>query len=157
MTEDEMAGGHHQLSGHGFEQTLGDAEGRGSLVCCSPQGCKESDRNERLNNNNKLKKVGKTTRPFRYDLNQIPYDYTVEVTHRFTGLDLVDKVPEELRTEICSTVQEAVTKNIPKKKKCKKAKWLSEKVLQIADARRKTKGKGERERHTWLNAGSREQ
>ena len=122
MTEDEMVGGHHQLSGHEFEQTLGDGEGQGSLVCCSPQGCKESDRNERLNNNNKLKKLGKTTRPFRYDLNQIPYDYTVEVTNRFKGLDLVDKVPEELWTEICSTVQEAVTKIIPKKKKCKKAK-----------------------------------
>ena len=91
-----MVGGHHQLSGHEFEQTLGDGEGQGSLVCCSPQGCKESDRNERLNNNNKLKKVGKTTRPFRYDLNQIPYDYTVEVTNRFKGLDLVDRAPKQL-------------------------------------------------------------
>ena len=69
-----------------------------------------------------LKKVGKTTRPFRYDLNQIPYDYTVEVTNRFKGLDLVDRVPEELWTEVCNTVQKAVTKTIPKKKKCKKAK-----------------------------------
>ena len=107
MTEDEMVGGHHQLSGHEFEQTLGDGEGQGSLVCCSPQGCKESDRNERLNNNNKLKKLGKTTRPFRYDLNQIPYDYTVEVTNRFKGLDLVDKVPEELWTEICKTMPDS--------------------------------------------------
>ena len=74
----------------------------------------------------KLKKIGKTTRPFRYDLNQIPYDYTVEVTNRFKGLNLVDKVPEELWTEICNIVQEAVTKIILKKKKCKKAKWLSE-------------------------------
>ena len=73
-----------------------------------------------------MKKIGKTTRPFRYDLNQIPYDYTVEVTNRFKGLNLVDKVPEELWTEICNIVQEAVTKIILKKKKCKKAKWLSE-------------------------------
>ena len=70
----------------------------------------------------KLKKVGKTTRPFRYDLNQIPYDYTVEVTNRFKGLDLIDRVPEELWTEVHDIVQEAVIKTIPKKKKCKKAK-----------------------------------
>ena len=73
-----------------------------------------------------MKKIGKTTRPFRYDLNQIPYDYTVEVKNRFKGLNLVDKVPEELWTEVCNIVQEAVTKIILKKKKCKKAKWLSE-------------------------------
>ena len=71
-----------------------------------------------------MKKVGKTTRPFRYDLNQIPYDYTVEVTNRFKGLDLIDRVPEELWTEVCDTVQEAVIKTIPKEKKCKKAKML---------------------------------
>ena len=74
----------------------------------------------------KLKKVGKTTRPFRYDQNHIPYDYTVAVTNRFKGLDLIDRVPEELWTEVCDIVQEAVIKTIPKKKKCKKAKWLSE-------------------------------
>ena len=74
----------------------------------------------------KLKKVGKTIRPFRYDLNQIPYDYTVEVTNRFKGLDLVDRVPEELWMEVCNTVQEAVTKTVPKEKKCKKAKLLTE-------------------------------
>ena len=73
-----------------------------------------------------MKKVGKTTRPFRYDLNQIPYDYTVEVTNRFKGLDLIDRVPEELWVEVRDFVQEARTKTIPKKKKCKKAKWLSE-------------------------------
>ena len=73
-----------------------------------------------------MKKVGKTTRSFRYDLNQIPYDYTVEVTNRFKGLDLRDREPEELWAEVHDTVQEAVTKTIPKKKKCKKAKWLSE-------------------------------
>ena len=67
-----------------------------------------------------MKKVGKTTRPFRYDLNQIPYDYTVEVRKRFKGLDLIDRVPEELRMEVHDTVQEAVIKTVPKKKKCKK-------------------------------------
>ena len=76
-----------------------------------------------------LKKVGKSTRPLRYDLNQITYDYTVEVTNRFKGLDLIDRVPEELWTEVCDTVQEAGIKTIPKKKKCRKAKWLSEEVL----------------------------
>ena len=73
-----------------------------------------------------MKKVGKTTRPFRYDLNQIPYDYTVEVTNRFKGLDLIDRMPEELWTGVCDIVQEAVIKTIPKKNKCKKAKWLSD-------------------------------
>ena len=79
-----------------------------------------------------MKKVGKTTRPFRYDLNQIPYDYTVEVTNRFKGLDLIDTVPEELWVEVCDIVQEAVIKTIPKKQKCKKAERLSEEALQIA-------------------------
>ena len=72
----------------------------------------------------KLKRAGKTTRPFRYDLNQIPYDYTVEVTNRFKGLDLIYRVPEELWTEVCDIVQEAVIKTIPKKKKCKKGKMV---------------------------------
>ena len=94
-----------------------------------------------------MKKVGKTTRPFRYDLNQIPYDYTVEVRNRFKGSDLVDRVPEEIRKEVHNTVQEAVTKTIPKKKKCKKVKWLSEETLQIAEKRREVKGKGEKERY----------
>ena len=79
-----------------------------------------------------MKKVGKTTRPFRYDLNQIPYDYTVEVTNRFKGLDLIDRVPEELWMEVHDIVQMAGIKTIPKKKECKKAKWLSEEALQIA-------------------------
>ena len=82
-----------------------------------------------------MKKVGKTTRPFRYDQNQIPYHYTVEVTNRFKGLDLIDRVPEELWTEVCDIVQEAVIKTIPKTKKCKKSKWLSEETLQIAEKR----------------------
>ena len=99
----------------------------------------------------KLKKVGKTTTPFRYDLNQIPYDYTVEVTNRFKGLDLVGRLPEELWTDVCRIVQEAVTKTIPKKKKCKKAKWSSEEALQIAEKRREAKGKGERKRYIQLN------
>ena len=73
----------------------------------------------------------KTTRPFTYDLNQIPYDYTLEVTNRFKGLDLIDRVPEELWTQVCDIVQEAAIKTILKKKKCKKAKWLSEEALQI--------------------------
>ena len=79
-----------------------------------------------------MKKVGKTTRPFRYDLNQIPYGYTMEVTNIFKGLDLTDRVPEELWTEVCDIIKEAVMKTIPKKKKCKKAKWLSKEALQIA-------------------------
>ena len=100
----------------------------------------------------KLKKIGKIARTFKYDLNQIPYDYTVEVTNRFKELDLIDRVPEELWMEIRDTVQEAGIKNIPKKKKCKKAKWLSEKGLQIAVKRREAKGKGEKERYIYLNA-----
>ena len=100
----------------------------------------------------KLKKVEKTSRLFRYDLSQIPYDYTVEVTNRFKGLDLIDRVPEDLWTEVHDTVQEARIKTIPKKKKCKKAKWLSEKALQVAVEKREVKGKGEKERYTHLNA-----
>ena len=87
-----------------------------------------------------------------YDLNQIPYDYTVGVRNRFKGLDLVERVPEELWTEVHNIVQKAVTKTIPKKKKCKKAKRLSEEALQIAVNRRDMKGKGEKERYTHLNA-----
>ena len=100
----------------------------------------------------KLNKVGKTSRQFRCDLNQIPYDYTVEMRNRFKGLGLIDRVPEKLWTEVCDIVQEAVIKTIPKKKKHKKAKWLSEETLQIAEKRRKAKGKGEKERYTHLNA-----
>ena len=99
----------------------------------------------------KLKKVGKTTRPFRYDLNQIPYNYTVDVTNRFKRLDMIDRVPEELWTEVRDIAQEAVIKTIPKKKKCKKAKWLSEEALQITVKRREAKSKGEKERSTHLN------
>ena len=98
-----------------------------------------------------MKKVGKTTRPFRHDLNQIPYDYTLEVTNRFKGLDLTDRVPEELWMEVCDIVQKAVIKTIPKKKKSKKAKWLSEEALQTAEKRREAKVRGEKERHTHLN------
>ena len=99
-----------------------------------------------------MKKVGITTRPFRYDINQISYDYTVEVINGFKGSDLIDTVPEELWTEVCDIVQEAVLKTIPKKKKCKKAKWLSEEILQIAETRREAKSKREKERYTRLNA-----
>ena len=99
-----------------------------------------------------MKKVGKTTRPFRYDLNQIPYDYTVEVRNRFKGLDL-DRVLDELWMEIRDILQETGIKTIPKeKKKCKKAKCLSEEALQIAVKRREAKSKGGKERYTHLNA-----
>ena len=98
-----------------------------------------------------MEKVGKTTRPFRHGLNQIPCDYTVEVTNRFKGSDLIDRVPEELWTEVRDTVQEAVIKTLPKKKKCKKPKWLSEEALQIAEKRREAEGKGEKERYIHLN------
>ena len=98
-----------------------------------------------------MKKVEKSARPFKYDINQIPYDYTVEVTNRFKGLDLIDRVPEELWTEVRDIVQEAMIKTIPKKKKCKKAKWLSEEALKITEKRREAKGKGEKERYTHLN------
>ena len=99
-----------------------------------------------------MKKVGKTTRPFRYDLKQIPYDYTAEVSNQFKRLDLIDRVPEELWMEIHDTVQEAVIKTIPKKKKCKRATCFSEEALQIAVKRREVKGKGEKERHAHLDA-----
>ena len=99
-----------------------------------------------------MKKVGKTTRPLRYDPNKIPYNYTVEVRNRFKGLDLIDRVPEELWMEVHNIVQEVVIKTIPKEKKCKKAKWLSEKGLQIAEKRRKVKDMGKKERYTYLNA-----
>ena len=95
-----------------------------------------------------LDAISKTTEPFRYDLSQIPYDYTVEVTNRFKGLYLIHRVPEELWMEIQNIVQEAVTKIISKKKKCKKAKWFSEEALQRAEERREVKAKGERESYT---------
>ena len=94
----------------------------------------------------KLKKVGKTTRPFRYDLNQTPYDYTVEVRNRFKGLDLIDRVPDELWMEVHDTAEETGIKTIPKKNKCKKTNWLSEEALKIAVKRREAKSKGEKER-----------
>ena len=100
----------------------------------------------------KLKKVGKTTRPFRYDLNQIPYDYTVEVRNRFKGLDLIDRVPDELWSEVRDIVQETGIKTIPMEKKCKKAKWLSGEALQIAVKRREAKSQREKERYKHLNA-----
>ena len=99
-----------------------------------------------------MKKVGKTTRPFRYDLNHILNNYTVEVTNRFKGLDLIDRVPDELWMEVHDIVQETVSKTILKKKKCKKAKWLSDEALQIAGKRREAKSKGEKERYTHMNA-----
>ena len=100
----------------------------------------------------KLKKVGKTTAPFRYDVNQVSYDYTLEVRNRFKGLDLIDRLPDELWTEVSDIVQETGIKTIPKKKKCKKAKWLSEEALQVTVKRKEVKSKGEKERYTHLNA-----
>ena len=99
-----------------------------------------------------MKEVGKTTRPFRYDLNQIPYDYTVDVRNRFKGLYLIDRVPDELGTEVPDIVQETGIKTIPMKKKCKKGKWLSGEALQIAVKRREAKSKGEKEGYKHLNA-----
>ena len=91
-----------------------------------------------------MKKVEKTTRPFRYDLNQIPYDSTAEVRNRFKGLDLIDRVPDELWNEVRDVVQETGIKTIPMEKKCKKAKWLPEEALQIAVKRREAKSKKKR-------------
>ena len=95
--------------------------------------------------------MSKTTGPFRYDLNQISYDYRVEVRNRFKGLDLIDRVPDELWTEVRDIVQETGIKTISMEKKCKKAKWLSGEALQIAVKRREAKSKGEKERYTHLN------
>ena len=99
-----------------------------------------------------MKKVGETTRPLRYGLNQIPYDYTVEARNRFKGLDLIDRVPDELWNEVHDIAQETGIKTIPMEKKCKKAKWLSGEALQIAVKRREAKNKGENERYKHLNA-----
>ena len=100
----------------------------------------------------KLKKVWKITRSFRYDLNQTPYDYTVELMNKFKGLNLVDRVPKELWTEVHTIVQEVVTKTTPKKKICKEAKWLSEEALQTTEKRRDANGKGQKESYIHLNA-----
>ena len=100
----------------------------------------------------KLKKVGKDTRPLRYDLNQVPYDYSVELRNRYKGLDLIDRVPDELGNEIRDTVQETRIKTIPMEKNCKKAKWLSQEALQMAVKRREMKSKGEKKRYTHQNA-----
>ena len=96
--------------------------------------------------------MGKTTRPFRYDLDQIPSDYTMEVRNRFKGLDLIDRVPDEILMEVHDIVQETGIKTIPMEKKCKKAKWLSGEALQIAVKRREAKTKEEKERYKHLNA-----
>ena len=99
-----------------------------------------------------MKKVGETTRPFRYDLNQIPYDYTEEVRNRFKGFDLIDRIPDKLWTEVHDIVQETGIKTIPMEKKGKKAKWLSEEALQITVKRSEAKSKGVKERYAYLNA-----
>ena len=99
-----------------------------------------------------MKKVGKTSKPFRYDLNQIPYDYTVEVRNRFKGLDLIDRLADELWNEVRDIVKEKGIKTIPMEKKCKKTKWLSGEALQITVKRREAKSKGEKARYKHLNA-----
>ena len=100
-----------------------------------------------------MKKEEKTTRPFRYDLNQIPHDDTVEVMNRFKGLDLADRVSKELWMEVCNIVQEVVTKTIPKKEKYKKAKWLSEEALQIPEKKRKRKAKEKgKNKYNWMQS-----
>ena len=116
---------------------------------CGPNNTCES-----LLQNSNLNKVGKTTRPSKCDLNQIPYDYTVEVTSKFNRLDLIDRVPEELWTEVRNIVQESMIKTIPKKRNTKKARWLSEETLKIAKRRTEAKIKGENERYNLLNAKS---
>ena len=103
-----------------------------------------------------MKKVKKTTRPFRYDLYHIPYDYTVDVRNRFKGLDLIDRVSDELWMEVHDIVQETGIKTIPMEKKCKKAKWMSGEALQIAVKRREAKSKGEKERYKHLTQSSKE-
>ena len=103
-----------------------------------------------------MKKVGKTTRPFRSDPNQIPYDYRVEVRNRFKGLDLIDRVPDELWNEVRDIVEETGIKTIPMENKCKKAKWLSGKALQITVKRREAKSKGEKESYKHLIQSSKE-
>ena len=105
--------------------------------------------------NSDLKKVGKTTKPFRYDINQIPYDYIVKVTNRFKGLDLIDRLPDELWIEVRNIVQETGIKTTLMEKKCKKAKWMSGEALQRAAEKREAKSKGEKERYIHLNAESR--
>ena len=99
-----------------------------------------------------MKKVGKTTRPFKFDLNPIPYEYTVEVRNRFKRLDLIDREPDELWTEVHDIVQETGIKTMPKGKKRKKPKWLSEEALKIAIKRREAKSQGEKERYSHVNA-----
>ena len=126
------------LCGQGFRNAIQSAKTRPGADCASDHALFIA--NFRL----KLKKVGKTTRPFRYDLNQIPYDYTVQVTNRFKGLDLTDRVPEELWNDVPHIVQEAGIKTMPKKKKSKTVKWLSEEALQVAVKRKEAKCKGER-------------
>ena len=99
-----------------------------------------------------MNKIGKNTGPFRYDLNQIPYDYAVGFKNKLKVLDLVDRVPKELQMEVHNIVHEVMAKAIPQKKKCKKAEWLSEEALQIAEERKDVKSKGEREMYNQLNA-----
>ena len=128
-TREDSTHGHHQWSILKSDYILCSQRWRSSIQSAKTRLGADCDSDQKLLTAKfrlKFKKGGKTTRPFRYDLNQIPYDYTVEVRNRFKGLDLIDRVPDELWMEVCDIVQETGIKTIPKKKKCKKAKWLSE-------------------------------
>ena len=154
-TKDDSTYGHHQMATPAIRLIIFFAAEDGEALYSQQNQDQEltgSDHELLIANFRlKLKKVWKTIRPFTYDLNQTPYDYTVEVMNRCKGLDLVDRVPEELWTEVRNTVQEVASKTIPKKKKRKKEKWLSEKALQIADERETGNAK-EKKKHTQLNA-----
>ena len=154
-TREDSVHGHHQMVNPEIRWIIFFASKDGESLYTQQKTRAGDDSEYKLFIDNfrlKLKKVGKTSRPFRHDLNQIPHDYTVKVRNRPKGLDLRDKGPEELWMEVCDIVQEMGIKMIPKKKKCKKAKWLSEEALQIPAKRREAKSKGEKEIYTRLNA-----
>ena len=155
-TREDSTNGHHQMVNTEIRLIIFFAAKDGEALYSQQKQDRELTVAQIMNslstNSLKLKKVGKTARPFMYDLNQIPYDYTVEVSNIFKGVYLIDRVPDELWTEVCDIVEETGIKTIPMEKKCKKAKWLSEEALQIAEKRKDTKDKGEKERYTHLNA-----
>jgi len=157
-TQEKTTHGHHQIDGQDGNQIdyiLCSQRWRSSIQSTKTRPGADCGSDHKLliaKFRLKLNKVVKITRPFRYELNQIPNDYTVEVRNRFKGLDTVDRVPDELCMEVPDIVQETGSGTIPKKSKCKKAKWLSEEALQIAVKRREAKDKGEKKRYTHLNA-----
>ena len=154
-TQEKTTHGHHQMVNTKIRLTICSQRWRSSIQSAKTRSGADCGSDHELlvaKFRLKLKKVGKTTRSFRYDLNQIPYDYAVEVRNRFKGLDLINRLPEELWMEVPDIVQEAGIKPIPKNKKCKKEKLLSEEDLQIAVKGRDAQGKGEKERYSHLNA-----